>query len=87
MATVLSELIEAIDEDKLITLASKTSKTYQLQRLGYIIEKIDTMDEDKKGRIIVKLEAYLAGKLKSYMPLASADSKNWISTMQKVENY
>ena len=39
VATVLSELIEAIDEDKLIALVSKSAETYNMQRLGYILEK------------------------------------------------
>jgi predicted transcriptional regulator of viral defense system len=71
VATVLSELIEAMDEDKLITIASMTKEISHLQRLGYILEKIDTMDEDKKNRIITKLETYLSKRLKVYIPLAS----------------
>jgi predicted transcriptional regulator of viral defense system len=71
VATVLSELVEAIDENKLISLADQINEKYHLQRLGYILEKIETMDEDKKNRIIAKLEDYLSDKLKAYIPLAA----------------
>ncbi|MBI2792838.1 MAG: type IV toxin-antitoxin system AbiEi family antitoxin [Gammaproteobacteria bacterium] len=71
VATVLSELVESMDENKLISLADKTPEKYQLQRLGYILEKIETMDDDKTNRIIAKLEEYLTNKLKAYVPLAA----------------
>jgi predicted transcriptional regulator of viral defense system len=51
IATVLSELIENVDVHKLIELAEKMGEHYQLQRLGYIIEKIDVMDDDIKNTI------------------------------------
>jgi len=69
VATVLSELIESIDGDKLILLAKQIGEKYQLQRLGYILEKIDTVAEDKKKSIVTKLENYLNNKLKYYLPL------------------
>ena len=71
VATVLSELVESMDENKLISLASKITEKFQLQRLGYILEKIETMDDDKKHRILAKLEEYLTDKLKTYIPLAA----------------
>ena len=71
VATVLSELIESIDENKLILLADQITEKYQLQRLGYVLENIETMDNDKTNRIIAKLEGYLTGKLITYIPLAS----------------
>jgi len=71
VATILSELIEAIDVDKLIALASKITSNYQIQRLGYILEKIDVMNDKKKDLTIIMLEKYLSGKLSSYVPLAS----------------
>ena len=75
IATVLSELIESMDENKLISLAEKITETYQLQRLGYMLEKIETMDEDKTAQIVAKLEECLSGKMKAYVPLASEIAK------------
>jgi len=71
VATVFSELIEAIDVDKLITLASRIAPYYHLQRIGYILEKIDVIDEEKKEMTLAKLTEYLSDKLIHYIPLAS----------------
>lgn len=75
IATVLSELIESINVHKLIQLAENLSERYQLQRLGYIIEKIEVMDEDIKKTIIEALEKYVSSHVKSYTPLASNISR------------
>ena len=45
IATVFSELIEVLDPIKLINLAKDTSTRHQLQRIGYILDHIDVMDE------------------------------------------
>jgi predicted transcriptional regulator of viral defense system len=74
IATVLSELIENINVHKLIELAENLGERHQLQRLGYIIEKIDVMDDDIKKVIIEALAEYIASHAKSYTPLISAIS-------------
>jgi len=71
IATVLTELVEAIDADKLIKLAEIIGEKAQLQRLGYILEQLDTMEEEKKLLLIDKLIKYLDGKISLYVPLAS----------------
>ena len=75
IATILSELIENINVQKLIELAEKISERYQLQRLGYIIEKIDVMDDDIKKTIIDTLAEYVSSHVKFYTPLTSAVSR------------
>ena len=75
IATVLSELVESINAHKLIELAENLNERYQLQRLGYIIEKTEVMDDDIKKTIIEVLSEYVSSHLKSYTPLASAISK------------
>jgi len=75
IATVLYELIESINVDKLIELAKNLDECYQLQRLGYIIEKIDVMDDDIKKTIIEVLAEYVSSNAKSYTPLASNISR------------
>ena len=72
IATVLSELVETIDVHKLIQCAKNMREQHQLQRLGYIIEKVDVMDEDKKNTIIAALVEYVENKIKSYIPLVAA---------------
>lgn len=75
IATVLSELIESINVHKLIELAENLDEPYQLQRLGYIIEKLEVMDDDIKRTIIEALAEYVSSHVKSYIPLASAISR------------
>ena len=71
IATVLSELIEAIDITKLIERAQKIKSTAWLQRLGYILEQIDSMDTEKTQKIIDALEYYLNSKMSGFIALAS----------------
>ena len=75
IATVLSELIESINVNTLIELAEKMGEPYQLQRLGYIIEKVDVMDDDIKRNITEVLAEYVSSNVKSYAPLASSISR------------
>lgn len=75
IATVLSELVESIDIHKLIDLVENLGEQYQLQRLGYIIEKIDIMDDNAKKNIIDALKKYIASNIKSYIPLYSPISR------------
>lgn len=72
VATVLYELIDSIDGDKLTELARKTNGKGWVQRLGYILEQLDS-DDDKsakhKARVISKLEKYLAKQELTYLKL------------------
>lgn len=71
IATVLSELIESIDVEKLIELASSVNKIFWMQRLGYILEKIDVMNNEMKLQITNRLADYLSSKKLRFIPLAS----------------
>lgn len=75
IATVLSELIESINVQKLIELAEHIGEPYQLQRLGYILEKIDVMDDNIKRAAIDTLAEYVSLHVKSYTPLLSTISR------------
>lgn len=75
IATVLSELIESINVQNLITLAETLGERYQLQRLGYIIEKIEVIEDDKKKEIVDALAEYVSLHVKLYTPLASDISR------------
>ena len=69
VATVLSELIEAIDVKKLIELINTQTEKYWIQRLGYILEKIDPVDTDKRDLIVLELTKYLSSLKLDYIPL------------------
>ena len=71
IATVLSELIETLDVNKLIKLAIDTKTEYQLQRIGYILDNIEVMDEIHAEVIINNLALYIAERKQKYLPLAS----------------
>jgi len=75
IATVLSELIEVIDADKLVELAKISGAKAWVQRLGYILEKIESMEPDKAKSIINLLEQYLSDKMKIFIPLAPEITK------------
>ena len=71
IATVLSELASSIDENKLIALAEKLGEVCQIQRLGFVLEKIDVLeDEEKKEKIVRTLVRYLKNSNRPYVFLA-----------------
>ncbi len=89
IATVLSELVESIDGNKLIELAENMSEICQIQRLGYIIEKIDTIDEDKQHSLVNKLAEYLESSDRPFVSLVPYISRTGYPRCKKwkiVEN-
>ena len=60
IATVLSELVQSIDLKKLIELADISNQKFWLQKLGYILEKIDAENPAHKEEIINGLQEYLS---------------------------
>lgn len=71
IASVLSELIEAINPEKLTSLFKSSGEKTCIQRLGYILDKINTINNKKKKLTIFKLKALLNKQKPVYMPLAS----------------
>ena len=63
VATVLSELVESIDAEKLIQLAKESTSLAWIQRLGYLLQVID----DEKLTLLLKDE--LKGKKARIVPL------------------
>ena len=52
IATILTELIESVDIRKIPEVIIKVKKKSIFQKLGYILEKIETEDEIKKQEIL-----------------------------------
>jgi predicted transcriptional regulator of viral defense system len=52
IATVLSELVEAIDLKKMIELIDIVSEKFWIQRLGYILEHIEPEDAKKRDELV-----------------------------------
>jgi predicted transcriptional regulator of viral defense system len=70
IATILTELIEEIDPTKLITLINKIKEKAWVQRLGYILDKIEALDEIKKHILLKELQKHLNQEKLFYLPLA-----------------
>ena len=83
IATVFSELVEVLNARKLIHLAINTRVEYQLQRIGYILDHIDVMDEPGAEIIIHALAHHVQEHKPSYLPLASEISKTGYSRCKK----
>lgn len=71
VATILSELIEAVDSEKLIVVAKIVKQKIWIQRLGYILDHIHPVEEKKRDLVSRKLHDYLSHQRLSYMPLAA----------------
>ncbi|MBI2996408.1 MAG: type IV toxin-antitoxin system AbiEi family antitoxin [Candidatus Melainabacteria bacterium] len=71
IASVLSELVEAVNPKKLTTVARISGEKTWLQRLGYILDHINSVNNKKKKLIISKLKKLLSRQKLVYMPLAS----------------
>jgi predicted transcriptional regulator of viral defense system len=72
VATVLYELVDSINGDKLVKLAQQTNGKGWVQRLGYILEQLDSDDEKSakhKASIITKLAKYLTKQELTYLKL------------------
>lgn len=75
IATVLSELVENLDPVKLIALAKKTRAEFQLQRIGYILDHIEVMDEHHATMVTNTLASYVEKNKLSYQRLVSEIAK------------
>jgi predicted transcriptional regulator of viral defense system len=70
-ATVLSELIEKIDAEKLIALEKNNHSLTWLQRLGYVLENIDSDSPEKQKILLKKLRTHITKKSLQFAPLAT----------------
>ena len=83
IATLLSELIERLDAALLINLAKQTKTEYQLQRIGYILDNVELMDEAMAETFIEKLASHVKAYKKKYLPLASEMPKTGFPRCKK----
>ena len=71
IATVLSELVESMDPKKLISLAKSSKNHAWIQRLGFILEHIESEVSDLQKILIDALAEYVESEDMSYIRLAS----------------
>lgn len=74
IATVLTELIEAIDPEKLMSLIAHSNEKAWIQRLGYLLEQIQSMDNQKQEEIVVLIYQYISHQSINPVPLAAERS-------------
>lgn len=69
-ATVLSELIESLDADRLLKIIVAIKEHAWWQRLGYMLSHIDSADSKKQKKILQILRQYAKKCELSWIPLA-----------------
>jgi len=72
-----------MDADKLILLAQPLGELHQVQRIGYVVKKIDVMDDEHKNSFIEKFEDHLKQAKNSYVPLVPYMPKTGHSRCKK----
>ncbi len=73
VVTVLFELIDNINADKLVELAQQVNNKAWVQRLGYLLEQLQLADEKSarhKAKVVARLEKYLSKQKLSYIQLS-----------------
>jgi predicted transcriptional regulator of viral defense system len=71
IATLFSELVESLNVNKLVQLLDQAGYKSCVQRLGYILEHIETLDEEKKEKIINGLDKNIKKRNMTFIALAS----------------
>ncbi len=82
-ATVLSEIIEQINPQKLVDLAKHSKGTSWLQRLGYILEKIDTENNEHRDLVVNAILDYLSNQKLGFVSLVPEISPKGYNRCQK----
>jgi predicted transcriptional regulator of viral defense system len=71
IATILSEIIEVVDRTSLLIFAKQMRQQVWIQRLGYILDTIETVNDKKKDDLLRVLENYLKPISLYYVPLVT----------------
>ena len=69
IATVISELTEKLNPELVVSLAIASNEKAWVQRLGFLLENIETFSEVKQKIIVTKLQTYLGEHDLSFVPL------------------
>jgi len=75
IATVLTELIDSVDADKLLQLVETTNETAWVQRLGFILEQLDPMETKNRDKIVGMLKDFIKTKNPSYVLLVPGSAE------------
>jgi len=75
IATVLSELVEVIQPEALKIVMINSSEKSWIQRFGYVLEHVDSMDTEHQNKVIRVIQCYVDSLSLSPIPLAAELSK------------
>ncbi len=71
VATVLTELIESVDAEKMLKLVQSSKEKAWVQRLGYILEHINPIESENRDKLVKLLTNYLEKQKTTFVPLAA----------------
>lgn len=77
IATVLTELIEAIGAEKLLQLTNLSKDVVWAQRLGFLLETIDPLEDDCRDKTVELLAKYIDKRAPAYAPIVSGKVKGF----------
>lgn len=77
IATVLTELIEAIDPEKLLKLATSSEDIVWVQRLGFLLEMIEPLGDERRDGAAKLLSEYIEKKEPAYAPIVPGKIKGF----------
>ncbi len=83
IATVLAELSEIISEKELLKLMQQSLSQAWIQRLGLILERIDTLNEPHKIKLIKRIENHLKHQSLTQILLVPSLPKNGLMVHPK----
>ena len=77
IATVLTELIESIDPEKLLQLVKNSNEIVWVQRLGFLLEMIDPLNVDCRNKAVELLSNYIDDVKPAYAPMIPGDMQGF----------
>ncbi len=69
IATIISELLQKVNLQKMTQVIKRSPYKFWMQRLGYILECIESEDEKKKEKLMNILSKYICSSKTEYLPL------------------
>lgn len=88
IATVLTELVEVIDPNRMLALVQASHENAWAQRLGYILEKVDPDEFQARDDTLTLLKKHIDKINPSFVPLVSGAVKgcSWNKTWRVIVN-
>jgi predicted transcriptional regulator of viral defense system len=77
IVTILTELVDSFDVERLLALVKFTKQQAWAQKLGFILEQTtEIIDEEKRDKCVIALKQYFQQQSPRFVPLISGEIKN-----------